>query len=222
MLVAGIVTVVAYLRPHKEVAIDSIAVLPFVNQNNDENIDWMADGLTESIINDLAQLPNLKVTPRSAVFRYKGKETDPLKAGTELGVRTALTGRLSQRGDDLLVSAELIDVRENKQLWGAQYQRKLSDLLGVQTDVAKAISANLRPTLSGTDADKIKKRYTQNAEAYQLYLKGRYFWLKFTPKITNELPIILIKLCAGSEISLLLIRDYQTLGASATNGWIHP
>jgi serine/threonine protein kinase/tetratricopeptide (TPR) repeat protein len=223
LLIAGIVTVIAYLRPKKEVAIDSIAVLPFVNQNNDENIDWMADGLTESIINDLAQLPNLKVTPRSAVFRYKGKETDPLKAGTELGVRTALTGRLSQRGDDLLVSAELIDVRENKQLWGAQYQRKLSDLLAVQTDLAKAISANLRPTLSGTDADKIKKRYTQNAEAYQLYLKGRYFWLKFTPEDHKRAADYFNQAIAlDPNFALAYSGLSDTFGASATNGWISP
>jgi len=223
LLVAGIVTVVAFLRPKKEVAIDSIAVLPFLNQNNDENIDWMADGLTESIINDLAQLPNLKVTPRSTVFRYKGKETDPLKAGTELGVRTALTGRLSQRGDDLLVSAELIDVRENKQLWGAQYQRKLSDLLAVQTDLAKAISANLRPTLSGTDADKIKKRYTQNAEAYQLYLKGRYFWLKFTPEDHKRAADYFNQAIAlDPNFALAYSGLSDTFGASATNGWISP
>jgi serine/threonine protein kinase/tetratricopeptide (TPR) repeat protein len=223
LFVAGIVTVIAYLRPKKEVAIDSIAVLPFVNQNNDENIDWMADGLTESIINDLAQLPNLKVAPRSAVFRYKGKETDPVKAGTELGVRTALMGRLSQRGDDLLVSAELIDVRENKQLWGAQYTRKLSDLLAVQTDVAKAISANLRPTLSGTDADKIKKRYTQNAEAYQLYLKGRYFWLKFTPEDHKRAADYFNQAIAlDPNFALAYSGLCDTFGASATNGWISP
>ncbi len=137
-----------------EVNIESIAVLPFVNQNNDPNVEYLSDGLTESIINSMTQLPNLKVSPRSSVFRYKGKETDPLKAGNELGVRAVLTGRLMQRGDDLGVSAELIDVRDNKQLWGERYQRKISDLLAVQNEIARAISTNLRPTLAGVDQDK--------------------------------------------------------------------
>src|SRR5205814_496545 len=133
----------------------SIAVLPFTNQNNDAGVDWVTDGLTESIINSLTQLPNLKVTARSSVFRYKGKETDPMAVGKELGVRAVLTGRIMQRGDSLTISTELLDVRENKQLWGEHYQRKVSDLLAVQDEIAKAISSNLRPTLAGTDEGKL-------------------------------------------------------------------
>jgi eukaryotic-like serine/threonine-protein kinase len=206
-----------------EVAIESIAVLPFVNQNNDPNVEYLSDGLTESVINSLTQLPGLRVTPRSSAFRYKGKETDPLKAGNELGVRAVLTGRLMQRGDELLVSAELIDVRDNKQLWGDHYQRKVSDLLSVQNEIAKAISSNLRPTLSGADQSKLKKRYTDNPEAYQLYLKGRYFWLKFTPedhKKAAECFNQAIAIDPGFALAYAGLGD--AYGASATNGWISP
>jgi serine/threonine-protein kinase len=206
-----------------EVAIESIAVLPFVNQNNDQNAEYLSDGLTESVINSLTQLPNLRVTPRSSAFRYKGKETDPLKAGNELGVRAVLTGRLLQRGDDLLVSAELIDVRENKQLWGEHYQRKVADLLAVQNEIAKAISANLRPTLSGAEGGKLKKRYTQNPEAYQLYLKGRYFWLKFTPEDHKKAAEYFNQAIAIDPTFALAYAGLgDAYGASATNGWISP
>jgi len=136
--------------------------------------------LTESIINSLTRLPNLKVIARSSVFHYKGKETDPMAVGKELGVRAVLTGRIMQRGDSLKISVELVDVRDNKQLWGEQYERKVSDLLSVQREIAKEISSNLRLKLSGAEQTRVTKHYTENAEAYQLYLKGRYFWNKRT------------------------------------------
>lgn len=158
-----------------QVAIESIVVLPFVNQNNDPNTDYLSDGLTESIINSLTQLPNLKVIARSSAFHYKGKEADPFTAGKELGVRAVLTGRLQQRGDNLLVSAELMDVRDNKQLWGDHYNRKLVDILTLQEEIARQISENLRLRLGGAEQKLLTKRYTENTEAYQLYLKGRYF-----------------------------------------------
>ncbi|MEP6637347.1 MAG: protein kinase [Acidobacteriota bacterium] len=158
-----------------QVAIESIVVLPFVNQNNDPNTDYLSDGLTESIINSLTQLPNLKVIARSSAFHYKGKEADPFVAGKELGVRAVLTGRLQQRGDNLLVSAELMDVRDNKQLWGDHYNRKLVDILTLQEEIARQISENLRLRLGGEEQKLLTKRYTENTEAYQLYLKGRYF-----------------------------------------------
>jgi serine/threonine protein kinase/tetratricopeptide (TPR) repeat protein len=166
-----------YLLPkNPEAALDSIAVLPFVNQNQDPETEYRSDGLTESIINDLAQLPALRVIARSSVFRYKGKETDPLKAGKELGVRAVLTGRLLQRGDSLSISVELMDVRENKQLWGQQYEQKVADLLSMQRNIARDISANLRLKLSGADRSRASKHYTESAAAYQLYLKGRFYW----------------------------------------------
>jgi len=163
-----------------EVAVDSIAVIPFANESNDPSTDWVSDGLTESIINSLTQLPNLKVIARSSVFRYKGKETDPIVVGKELGVRAVLVGRLQQRGDSMVISAELVDVRDNKQLWGEQYERKMADMLSVQREIARQMTSNLRPTLSGMEQMKANKQFTANPEAYQLYLKGRFYWNKRT------------------------------------------
>jgi len=164
-----------------EVAVESIAVIPFENQNKDPGAEWISDGLTESIINNLTQLPNLRVIARSSVFRYKGRQTDPIAVGNELGVRAVLTGRLMQRGETMLISAELIDVRDNKQLWGEQYETKLADMLSVQREIAREITNNLRPTLSGVEQSRMDKQYTASSEAYQLYLKGRFYWNKRTP-----------------------------------------
>jgi serine/threonine protein kinase/Tfp pilus assembly protein PilF len=161
-----------------EGAIESIAVLPFQNQASEVDAEYLSDGITESIINSLTQLPNLKVIARSSVFRYKGKQTDPFVAGKELGVRAILTGRVVQRGDNLTISAELIDVRDNKQLWGEHYSRKLTDILQVQEEIAKEITNKLRLRLTGEEQQLITRRYTENTEAYDLYLKGRYFYSK--------------------------------------------
>jgi TolB-like protein/Tfp pilus assembly protein PilF len=212
-----------YHARNTEVAIESIAVLPFINQSNDPNVEYLSDGVTESIMNSLTQLPNLKVIPRSSAFRYKNKDVDPLKVGNDLGVRAVLTGRLLQRGDDLIVSAELTDVRDNKQLWGDRYQRKISDLLEVQKEIARAISENLRPTLSGADRSKLSKQSTNNPEAYQLYLKGHYFWQKFTPadhKKAEEYFNQAISL--DPNFALAYVGLTETYGASASNGWISP
>src|SRR5213080_2028711 len=181
VIAGGIAGLAAYLHARNtEVAIESIAVLPFTNQNRDPDSEYLSDGLTESIINSLTQLPNLKVIARSSVFRYKGKETDPMAAGKELGVRSVLTGRILQRGDSLTISTELLDVRDNKQLWGEQYHEKTSDLLSIQREIAKEITGNLRLKLSGPEQSRLAKHYTENAEAYQLYLKGRFYWNKRT------------------------------------------
>lgn len=180
LLTVGIVAVAVYLsKTKKEATIDSIAVLPFINQNEPSE-EWLSDGVTESIINSLTQLPNLKVSARNSVFRYKGKNVDPVVAGTELGVRAVLTGRVMQRGDNLLVSTELVDLQDNKQLWGQHYNRKLVDLIGLQEEIAKQISENLRLHLAGDSQKLLTKRSTENNEAYQLYLKGRYFINKRT------------------------------------------
>jgi TolB-like protein len=162
---------------------DSIAVMPFSFANADPNVmadpdrEYLSDGITESIINSLSQLHNLKVIARNSVFRYKGKEIDAQAVGRELGVRTVLTGRIVQRGDQLTISAELIDVGDNKQVWGEKYERKILDLLTVQKEIAKKVSENLRLRLTGEEQKLANKDYTHNVEAYQLYLKGRYFWL---------------------------------------------
>lgn len=180
-IVVGVIVVRSYLhKSDAEAAIDSIAVLPFVNQNNDPETEYRSDGLTESIINSLAQLPNLRVIARSSVFRYKGKEPDPVAAGRELGVRAVLTGRIMQRGDNLTISTELIDVRENKQLWGEHYSENVSDLLSMQRAIASQITSNLRLKLSAPDQSRLAKHYTDSPEAYQAYLKGRFHWNKRT------------------------------------------
>ena len=181
-IAAAIAGLAAYLHARNtEVAIDSIAVLPFVNQNRDPDTEYLSDGLTESIINSLTQLPSLRVSPRSSVFQYKGKDIDPLKAARDLGVRAVLTGRMLQRGDNLMVSAELLDVRDNKQLWGEQYNRKLADALAVQQEISREISERLRTKLSGEDQRQLTRRDTSNPDAYAFYLKGRYYWNKRTP-----------------------------------------
>ncbi len=177
----GIVATRVFLNGRNpETAVESIAVLPFENQNRDADTEYLSDGLTESIINSLTQIPNLKVIARGSAFRYKGRNVDPMIAGHELGVRAIMTGRLLQRGDNLVVSAELMDIRDNKQLWGEQYERKVSDLLTVQREIAKEISSSLRLKLSAPEESRITKRYTDNPEAYQLYLKGRFYWNKRT------------------------------------------
>jgi eukaryotic-like serine/threonine-protein kinase len=160
--------------------IDSIAVLPFANLSSDSKTEYLSDGITESLINSLSQLPNLTVMSRNTVFRYKGKATDPRQLGHELGVRAILTGRLAQSGDDLLISVNLEDVQNSRQIWGDQYNRKISNLVSVQEEIAADIYARLRPRLAGEEKRRISKRPTENAEAYQLYLQGLFYWNKWT------------------------------------------
>jgi serine/threonine-protein kinase len=167
------------------VAIDSIAVLPFQNKSTETDADYLSDGLAESLVYRLSQLPNLKVSPTSSVFRYKGKEIDPVKVGQELGVNAVLSGRIVQRGDNLTISAELVDVRYNKLLWGEQYDRKMSDLLATQREIAREIVEKLKLKVSG-EAKAIATHYTESNQAYQLYLKGRFYWNKRTPEALHK------------------------------------
>jgi len=160
--------------------IDSIAVLPFINASADPDTDYLSDGISEGIINSLSQVPNLRVMARSTVFRFRGKETDPQKVGHDLGVRAVLAGRLLQRGDTLVVQTELVDVDKGFQIWGEQYNRKLADTLAVQEDISQEISEKLRLRLTSVEKTRLAKRPTENIEAYQLYLKGRYYWNKRT------------------------------------------
>jgi serine/threonine-protein kinase len=159
--------------------IDSLAVLPFVNATGGHDADWLSDGITESLIASFSELPNLKVMASSAVFRYRGMGTDPRAAGRDLGVRAVLTGRLTQRGENLSVSAELVKVEDNSELWGDQYNRKVIDALAVQQDIVAQISGRLRAKLSDTERKKMARGRTENPEAYQLYLKGRYYAAKY-------------------------------------------
>jgi eukaryotic-like serine/threonine-protein kinase len=169
-----------YWRSHTAQSIDSLAVLPFANMGGSPDTDYLSDGITDSLIDSLSQLPNLKVMSRSAVFRYKGKEADARTAGRELGVRAVLTGRITQRGDNLSVSTELINVDDNSHLWGEQYNRKLVDALAVQNEIAAHIADKLRLRLSSAQVTHMAARQTANPEAYQLYLKGRYFAGQFS------------------------------------------
>ncbi len=167
-------------------AIDSVAVLPFVNATNDPNTEYLSDGISESIISTLSQLPQLRVMGRSSVFRYKGKDVDPQKVGQELKVRAVLTGRVTQRGGNLIVRADLVLVSDGSELWGEEYNRKLADLLAVQEEITRDISDKLRRKLTGEEEKRLAKRSTTNPEAYQLYLKGRYFTGKFTRDGLNK------------------------------------
>jgi TolB-like protein len=161
-------------------AANSIAVLPFLNASRDPDSEYLSDGITESIINSLTKVSRLKVTPRSTVFRYKGRDMDPQDAGRELHVHAVLTGRVTQRGETLVVSAELLDVAAGSQLWGERYNRKMADIFEVEEEIARKISESLRIKLSGEERKRLGKRYTENTEAYQLYLRGRHYWIKRT------------------------------------------
>ena len=160
--------------------INSIAVMPFENRNSDADTDYLSDGLAESVIFRLTQIPDLKVSPTSSVMRYKGASTDVAKIANELGVDAVMTGRLTKRGDNLNITVELVDARTNKSLWGEQYERKLSELLTTQREIVTEIVSKLQLKLSGAGEQKLTKNYTANSEAYQLYLKGRFFWNKRT------------------------------------------
>jgi len=160
--------------------IESIAVMPFVNESGNADVEYLSDGMTESLINSLSQLPALNVKARSSVFRYKGKEIEPQQVAAELSVQAILNGRVVQRGDDLALYLSLVDARNGNQLWGEQYNLKLSDLVALQSKITRDVSQKLRARLSGAEEQKLAKNYTENAEAYQLYLKGRFYWNKRT------------------------------------------
>jgi serine/threonine-protein kinase len=156
-----------------EVPAKSIAVLPFDNQNRDPDTDYLSDGIPESIINSLSQLPNLKVMSRNSVFHYKGKDADAQAVAKELKVQAVLTGRMTQRGDGLSISVELINAQDNSEIWGQQYNRKLADVFAVQEEIAKEISEKLRLKLTGAERQQLAKRPTENLKAFQYYMQGR-------------------------------------------------
>jgi len=163
-----------------EEAITSISVLPFENMSNDPEMEYLSDGVAQSIIYSLSQLPQVRVIPFSSVRRYKGQSIDSQEVAKQLGVRALLIGSLNQQEDNLLVNVELVDTQDNSVLWGEQYNQKVTELLVVQEKIAMEISENLRWQLSGEEQSQMTKRHTVNAEAYQLYLKGRYWWNKRT------------------------------------------
>lgn len=183
LLAASLLAVAGYfhLTRKEKAAIESIAVLPFVNESDNTDAEYLSDGMTETLIGSLSQLPNLNVKARSSVFPYKGRETNAQTVGNELNVQAILTGRVVQRGQDLILYLELVDAQTGNQIWGEQYNRKQADLISLQSEIARDVSNKLRVKLSGADEQKLAKNYTENAEAYQLYLKGRFYWNKRTP-----------------------------------------
>jgi TolB-like protein/Tfp pilus assembly protein PilF len=151
-----------------------------MNVDNNPDIDYLSEGITESIINILSRIPKLRVMARSTVFRYKGREVDPQEVGALLKVRTVVLGRILKHGERLIIRTEMVDVPYGSQIWGEQYNSSPSDLLRVQEEIATAISERLKAKLTGPAKSLIKRLYTENIEAFNLYLKGRYFWNKYT------------------------------------------
>jgi serine/threonine protein kinase/pimeloyl-ACP methyl ester carboxylesterase/tetratricopeptide (TPR) repeat protein len=159
--------------------IGSIAVLPFVNASGNTDVEYLTEGMTESLITSLSQLPRLSVKARSSVFRYQGKDVSPQQVGKELNVQAIVNGRVMQRGNELTLHIELVDASSETAVWSADYNRSMTDLVSLQSEIARDVSNKLRK-LSGEDEQKLEKNYTRNAEAYQLYLKGRFYWNKRT------------------------------------------
>ena len=149
-------------------------------RDRNPELEYLSDGITESLINSLSQIPTLRVVPRSSVFRYKGQDVDARKVGRQLKVRALLTGKVLQRGDTLNVQAELVDVKQEAQLWGERFVRKVADIFAVEDEIAQQIAGKLRLKLTGEERTRLARRYTEDTEAYHLYLKGRYFWSKRT------------------------------------------
>jgi TolB-like protein/tetratricopeptide (TPR) repeat protein len=169
-----------YFSRNRNAAIQSIAVMPFVNESGNAEVEYLSDGMTETLIKSLSNLPNLNVKPRSSVFRYKGKDTNLQTIGKELNVQAILNGRVAQRGDQLTLSLELVDVQKDSVIWTEQYKRKTSDLVSLQSEIARDISTKLKSKLSGAEETKVTKTATADPEAYQAYLKGRYYWNRRT------------------------------------------
>lgn len=203
--------------------IASIAVLPFQNKSADANSEYLSDGIAESLIYRLSQLPNLKVSPTSSVLRYKGKDMDVAKIAGELGVDAVMTGRLAQIGDNLTISVELVDVRNNKLLWGEQYDRKMSDLLATQREIATTITQKLELKLSGNDSTGITKKYTDSNEAYQLYLRGRYSFGKRTKdEMLHAIEYYQQAIKLDPKFALAYARIAETYGSMPAYPYLSP
>lgn len=162
-----------YFTPARQT--ESIAVMPFVNESGNADIEYLSDGMTETLIKSLSQLPNLSVKARSAVFAYKGAQASPKSIGDQLGVQAVLLGRVVQRGDDLKLSLELVDTKTQDVIWSEQYDRRQADLVKLQNEIAQDVSGKLKLRLSGNDHQKLAKVYTNDPEAYRLYLQGRFY-----------------------------------------------
>lgn len=209
--------------PANSESIESIAVMPFVNDTGNADLEYLSDGMTESLINSLSSLPKLSVKARSSVFRYKGKEISPTEAGSDLHVQAVLSGRFVERGEQFTLYLSLVDARTGNQIWGDQYNRKIADIVTLQTQIARDVSRKLRSKLSGADEQRVAKNYTDNAEALQLYLKGRFFWNKFTPDDhIKAAEYFKQAISRDPNYALAYVGLGDTYGASATNSWIPP
>ena len=219
IIAAAIIGYFKYFSPRAAI-INSIAVMPFTNASGDPNMEYLSDGIGESINNSLSQLPGLRVMSRNSVYRFKGRETDLAAAGRDLSVQAVLTGRVVLSGDNILVSVELINVADNTHIWGEHYNRKLTDMVSLQGEIAREVSHKLIAQLSPADERKLAKNYTANAEAYELYLKGRYHHLKLTlPEIQKGITFYQQAIDADSTYAPAhagLAEAYRTL---AIAGW---
>jgi serine/threonine protein kinase/Tfp pilus assembly protein PilF len=167
-------------------SMDSVAVLPIVNATGDPNVEYLSEGITQELVSTLSQLPNLKVVSLASVYRYKGRNIDPPTVARELGVHTILTGRMAQRGDDISISAEFVDAEHDRVMWSKQYHWKLADVPNVQAEITQDITENLKMNLTGAQKSRLAQRSTQNSEAYQLYLQGRFYWNRRTVGGVNK------------------------------------
>jgi serine/threonine-protein kinase len=202
-------------RSTNPLRIQSIAVLPFQNASGNADTEYLSDGITESLISSLSLLPELDVIASNSVFRYKGKEVELKKIGQDLSVQALLTGRVVQRADDLTLYVELVDAATEKVLWKADYRRQMTNLVSLQNEITRDISNKLRVKLSGAEEQRLAKNYTENSEAYQLYLRGRFFWNKRTLKdVENSIPYFQQSIAADSTFALAfsgLADSYMTL-----------
>jgi serine/threonine-protein kinase len=186
LVVAALAAQMWFDRGSPAGAINSLAVLPFVNGGGDPNTEYLSDGITENLINGFSQLPKLRVVPRARVFHYKGRESDPEKVGRELNVLAVLTGRIVQHADDLIVQVDLVDVAHDSELWGRQFTTRFSEIITVQDQIATAVAEKLGLSPTREEQKRLTKRYTANAEAHQLYLKGRYLWNRRTSETVRH------------------------------------
>ncbi len=180
------VSAYVYLTRNINASVGSVAVLPFINESGNAEVEYLSDGMTETLINSLSGIPNLSVKARASVFRYKGKEFDPRKVASDLDVQTILIGRVVQRGEQLTLNLELIEAQTENVLWGHKYERKSTDLVALQSEVARDVSNKLKAKLSNAEEAKVARSYTANAEAYHLYLKGLFYWNKRTPEALKK------------------------------------
>jgi serine/threonine protein kinase/tetratricopeptide (TPR) repeat protein len=184
LLLVGVIATVGYFasgaRSGGTKQISSIAVLPFVNENGNADVEYLSDGMTETLIKSLSNLSSLDVKPRAAVFRYKGKDADLQTIAKELKVQAILTGRVGERGDQIMLSLELVDVQKNSVIWTEQYERKQAEVVSLQSEIARDVSTKLKAKLSGAEETRVTRTATASPEAYQAYLKGRYYWNRRT------------------------------------------